>query len=109
MKVKKIAFYLCFVLSCLLLVTFLTVFVLFLVQTSKTAPSFALAAKNVLLFLSSISYTVAFLAFGIAFAGVSIKLSPNERMRTNAKRLFVAEMVLFFAAAGVTATMYVVV
>lgn len=109
MKAKRIASIVCFVLSCVLLAAFLIVFVLFLVQTSQTAPSFAMAAKNILLFLIRIAYTVAFLAIGIAFAGVSIKLSQSIRMQKNAKRLFVAEMILFFVMAGIIATMYVVV
>ncbi len=109
MKAKKIASVTCFALSCILLAAFLTVFVLFLVTTSKNAPSFAEAAKNVLLFLIRIAYTVAFLAVGIAFAGVAIKLSQTERMQTYAKRLFVSEMVLFFVMTGVIATMYIVV
>ena len=109
MKAKKIASVICFVLSCLLLVAFLTVFVLFLVMTSKTAPSFAMAAKNILLFMSSISYTVVFLAVGIAFAGVSIKLSQDNHMQKKAKRLFIAEMILFVVVACVIATMYVIV
>lgn len=109
MKAKRIASAVCFVLSCVLLAAFLTVFVLFLVQTSQTAPSFAEAAKNILLFMIEIAYAVVWLAFGIAFAGVTIKLSQSIRMQKHAKHLFVAEMILFFVTAGIIATMYVVV
>ena len=108
MKVKKIASVACFVISCLLLLAFLAVFVLFLVQTSKNALSFAEAAKNILLFMTNVAFSVAFLALGVAFSGVTIKLSPSASVQKYAKRLLIAQMVLFFVTAGIIATMYVV-
>ncbi len=109
MKAKKIISVTCMTLSCVLLAAFLAAFILFLVMTSANAPSFAEAAKNILLFMIEIAFAVVWLAFGIAFAGVAIKLSQSDRMQKYAKRLFVAEMVLFFVTAGVIATMYVIV
>lgn len=109
MKAKKIVSIVCFTLSCILLAAFLGAFALFLVKTSATALSFAEAAKNFLLLMVNLAYAVAWLAFAVACAGVSIKLSQSERMRKYAKRLFVAEMLLFFVTAGVIATMYVIV
>ena len=109
MKATKIASTACLVISCILLLAFLTVFVLFLVQTSQNALSFAEAAKNILLFLSNIAFSVSFLAFGVVFAGVAIKLSPLAQLKKYAKRLLILEMALFFVTAGVIATMYVIV
>lgn len=109
MKIKNAVSVTCFAVSCALLAAFLTVFVLFLVRTSVTAPSFAEAAKNVLVFMVKIAYSVAFLAFGVVFAGIAIKLSQDERMRKRSRRLLVAEMVLFLITAGIIASMYVII
>lgn len=108
-KTKKMIRLLFFWGSVLFFVLFGVAFVLFVWKTSESAPSFAEAVKQTLLFYRSGFQSAGILAAGIVCAGAAVKLAEEKRHKKAAGRLFIAEMAVFGLMVIVIVSMHVIV
>ncbi|MBE6579460.1 MAG: hypothetical protein E7651_06595 [Ruminococcaceae bacterium] len=104
---KRISSICCLVLSIGFLGGFGYSFATFLITTAATAPSFAEAAKNLLLFLASAFGTFGTLCIGAVFAYVSALLGEGK-LKKASKALFILQLTLLFFFLVVLVSMNIV-
>ncbi len=93
--------------SAVLALWFVVQTVLFLLETASATPSFAEAAKKLLLFAMRAFAPGAILCGSVVFSGVSIKLAAQPRKKKIARALFVGEMVMLGIYALLLLSMFV--